>query len=56
MLNVIEVFPGVTPVIFKLFYDPKAQMYSKGVTVKESFVNRIKAIVGAGNIVVKDLK
>lgn len=56
VLNVIEVFPGVTPVIFKLFYDPKAQMYSKGVTVKESFVNRIKAIVGAGNIVIKDIK
>lgn len=56
VLSVIEVFPGITPVIFKVFYDSKAQLYSKGVTVKENFVNRIKAIVGTNNIVVKDIK
>lgn len=56
VLDLIELFPGVTPVVFKMFYDSKAQLYSKGVTVKENFVNRIKAIVGANNIVVKDMK
>ena len=53
VLEVIEVFPGVDPVIFKMYDSDKPQLYCKGVSSKENFVNQIKAIVGVGNIVVK---
>ncbi|MDE7337035.1 MAG: hypothetical protein K2N32_02855, partial [Clostridia bacterium] len=53
VLEVIELFPGVDSVIFKMYDSDKPQKYFKGVNSKENFVNQIKAIVGAGNIVVK---
>ncbi|MDE7078587.1 MAG: DNA polymerase III subunit alpha [Clostridia bacterium] len=53
VLEVIELFPGVDSVIFKMYDSDKPQKYFKGVNSKENFVNQIKAIVGAGGIVVK---
>ncbi|MBD5086774.1 MAG: DNA polymerase III subunit alpha [Clostridiales bacterium] len=53
VLEVIELFPGMDSVIFKMFDSDKPQLYCKGVNSKENFVNQIKAIVGVGNIVVK---
>ncbi|MDE5549474.1 MAG: hypothetical protein K2J13_04400, partial [Clostridia bacterium] len=53
VLEVIELFPGVDSVIFKMYDSDKPQLYCKGVNSKENFVNQIKAIVGAGSIVVK---
>lgn len=53
VLEVIELFPGVDSVIFKMYDSDKPQMYCKGVNSKENFVNQIKAIVGTNNIVVR---
>lgn len=53
VLEIIELFPGVDKVIFKMYDSDKPQLYCKGVNSKENFVNQIKAVVGAGGIVVK---
>ena len=53
VLEIIELFPGVDTVIFKMYDSDKPQLYCKGVNSKENFVNQIKAVVGAGGIVVK---
>lgn len=55
VLEIIEVFPGTDTVIFKMFDSDKPQMYCKGVNTRNNnFVNRIKAVVGHANIVLRE--
>ena len=55
VLNILEVYPGADTVIFKMFDSDKPMQYERGVNPRDNFVNQIKAIVGAANIVIRDL-
>ena len=55
VLEILEVYPGNDIVIFRMFDADKPMQYGKGVNPKGNFVNQIKAIVGANNIVIRDL-